>query len=72
MNKELMIILKSLRYSDVNVLHKLCIGIGPCTYVTCENCTLNKQPIYKCTNDIGIIYLKLAEVVNEQRTTSNT
>lgn len=72
MKKELMIILKSLRQSDINILHKLCMGIGPCTHVSCENCNLNKQPVYKCTNDTGIIYLKLAEVVYEQRTTSNT
>ena len=72
MNKELMIILKSLRHSDINILHKLCMEIGPCTYVACENCNLNRQPVYKCTSDTGIIYLKLAEVVNEQRTTSNT
>lgn len=71
MNKKLMIILKSLRLSDTGILHKLCIGIGPCTQVSCENCNLNRQPVYRCTNDAGIIYLKLAEVVNEQGITSN-
>lgn len=72
MKKELMIILKSLRLSNVSVLHELCIGIGRCAYVRCENCPLKKEPVYKCTDDTGIIYLKLAEVVYGQRTTSNT
>lgn len=64
MNKELLLILKTLRKADGGVLLNLC-HLMECSGIHCDCCPLNRMNYKYDSNVIGIRYIKTIEVLLE-------
>lgn len=65
MNKELLLILKTLRGADGGILYKFCFMVG-CWGVECDSCPINRTDYKYDSLAINIRYIRTIEVLIEQ------
>lgn len=65
MNKELLLILKTLRKADAGILYKFCHELS-CWNVECDCCLINRANYTYNSSAINIRYINTIEVLIEQ------
>jgi len=65
MNKELLLILKTLRDANKGILLNLCY-LMECRSIHCDYCPINKVEYKYASNTLSIRYIKTIEVLIEQ------
>lgn len=65
MNKELLLILKTLRKADGRILINLCY-LMECGGIHCDCCPINRMDYKYAPNTLSIRYIKTIEVLIEQ------